>query len=148
MTNDNFKPITGFKKAPFIPKTETRIFLGGRPIEPANHTERQSFSGQNKQHYQSERANEINPGYGPCRYLGCPYSTDFDIRISIEGNTRQSTHLLVNDDLYVVNLVGLHCAEDNKFCNCALSIIRKAVNYHERGGEVGVNETIDSNVSK
>ncbi|CAH1759701.1 14598_t:CDS:2 [Entrophospora sp. SA101] len=86
--NTNTYLLIGFKKAPFIPKTETRIFLGGRPIEPANHTERQSFSGQNKQHYQSERANEINPGYGPCRYLGCPYSTDFDIRISIEGNSR------------------------------------------------------------
>lgn len=59
MTND-FKPTL-----PFIPKTETRIFLGGRPIEQVNHTEKQSFSGQNKQHYQSERTNEINPGYGP-----------------------------------------------------------------------------------
>ena len=63
MTNDNFKPTL-----PFIPKTETRIFLGGRPIEQTNQTEKPSFSGQNKQPYQSERANEINPGYGPCSY--------------------------------------------------------------------------------
>ncbi|KLL04200.1 MAG: hypothetical protein MRECE_2c094 [Mycoplasmataceae bacterium CE_OT135] len=59
MTND-FKPTL-----PFIPKTETRIFLGGRPIEQVSQTGKQSLSGQNKQHYQSERANEINPSYGP-----------------------------------------------------------------------------------
>jgi len=62
MTNDKFKPT--FKK-PFIPQTETRIFLGGRPIEQANQTAKQSFPSQNKQHYQSERVGEINPGYGP-----------------------------------------------------------------------------------
>jgi len=71
MTND-FKPTL-----PFVPKTETRIFLGGRPIEQVNHTEKQSLSGQNKQHYQSERVNEINPGYGPCKnsLCGCSCSS-------------------------------------------------------------------------
>jgi len=30
-----------------------------------------------------------NQGYGPCSYSGCPYSTDFDIDLTIEGNRRK-----------------------------------------------------------
>lgn len=67
---DKFKPIF---KQPFIPKTETRIFLGGRPID--QQVEKSNFKGVNKQPYQSERANEINPGYGPC-YV-CSKSTNW-----------------------------------------------------------------------
>ncbi|KLL03980.1 MAG: hypothetical protein MRECE_5c022 [Mycoplasmataceae bacterium CE_OT135] len=73
---DNNKFIPIFNKQPFIPKTETRIFLGGRPIEQVNQTGKQSFPSQNKQPYQSERANEINPGYGPCLNSSCNCSLD------------------------------------------------------------------------
>ena len=84
MTNDKFKPTF---KQPFIPQTETRIFLGGRPID--QQTEQTGSKGINKQHYQSERANEINPGYGPCSYSGCSYpNVPFSIDISIEGKSR------------------------------------------------------------
>jgi hypothetical protein len=58
MTNDNFKPTL-----PFIPKTETRIFLGGRPID--QQVEQSSFKGVSKQHYQSIRATINDPSYGP-----------------------------------------------------------------------------------
>ena len=75
MVKDNqFKPTF---KQPFIPKTETRIFLGGRPID--QQTEQISSRAINKQqHYQSARANEINPGYGPCRnsLCGCSCSSN------------------------------------------------------------------------
>jgi hypothetical protein len=62
MVKDNqFKPTF---KQPFLPRTETRIFLGGRPID--QQAEQISSRAINRQqHYQSARANEINPGYGP-----------------------------------------------------------------------------------
>jgi len=44
--------------------------------------------------------------------------------------------------------MGVHCAEDNKFCNCALKIIRKSIEHHENGGEVKVDETINSDISQ
>jgi hypothetical protein len=61
MTYD-FKPV-GFKNVPFIPKTETRIFLGGRPID--QQVEQTGFKGISKQHYQSLRTTMVNPCYGP-----------------------------------------------------------------------------------
>ena len=44
--------------------------------------------------------------------------------------------------------MGVHCAEDNKFCNSALAIIRGAIAHHEQGGKVIVNEPINSDISK
>jgi len=81
---DKFKPTF---KQPFIPKTETRIFLGGRPID--QQTKPTISKSVNKQHYQSERIGEINPGYGSCSYSECPHSTDFNLEIFIEGNRRK-----------------------------------------------------------
>jgi hypothetical protein len=61
MVKDNqFKPTF---KQPFIPQTETRIFLGGRPID--QRTEQTGSKGISKQHYQSVKVQDINPGYGP-----------------------------------------------------------------------------------
>ncbi|KLL02645.1 MAG: hypothetical protein MRECE_57c005 [Mycoplasmataceae bacterium CE_OT135] len=88
MTND-FKPI-GFKKAPFIPKTETRIFLGGRPID--QQTEQTGSKGISKQHYQSEKVNEINPGYGPCSYSGCSNSEIFNLKIGFKQSNLFNWH--------------------------------------------------------
>jgi hypothetical protein len=76
MTNDKFKPT--FKK-PFIPQTETRIFLGGRPID--QQTEPTSSKGVNKQHYQSERVNEVNPSYGPC-YVCSKSEAETNLRVA------------------------------------------------------------------
>ena len=84
MVKDNqFKPTF---KQPFIPQTETRIFLGGRPID--QRVEQTGSKGISKQHYQSERTNEINPGYGPCSCYNCPYSTDFEVSLSVDGISR------------------------------------------------------------
>jgi len=111
MTND-FKPI-GFKKAPFIPKTETRIFLGGRPID--QQTGQTGSKGISKQHYQSERANEISPSYGPCDvcnkpvktvefYMGCPSCSD-----STPGNWHHIKSGCENSRLLITNRGYLSC---------------------------------------
>ena len=61
---------------------------------------------------------------------------------------RKVDPLLVNDTIYTVNLWGEHCSEDNRFCNSALEIIRKAIRHHESGYEVKENITLDSDISK
>jgi len=61
---------------------------------------------------------------------------------------RRVDPLLANDTVYTVNLYGAHCAEDNRFCNCALSVIQKAIRHHENGEEVRVSEQINSDISK
>jgi hypothetical protein len=61
---------------------------------------------------------------------------------------RRVKPLIVNDDVWTTNFWGDHCAEDNKFCNAALSIIRASINHHGGGGEVKVRETLNSDVSK
>jgi len=78
MTND-FKPTL-----PFIPKTETRIFLGGRPID--QQVEQSSFKGVNKQSCQSDKIGEINPGYGPCSYYSCNSNASLNLKIQFKGD--------------------------------------------------------------
>jgi len=55
--------------------------------------------------------------------------------------------LLKDDTVYTVNLWGSHCAEDSDFCNNALTLIRRAISHHEKGGEVKVRETLSSDIS-
>lgn len=91
MTNNNnqFKPI--IKKEPFIPKTETRIFLGGQPVEQSQTKQSNlSITAQNKVvnrsiTYQSPRMYDTDSGYGPCENYSCPHSTSFILSIDIEG---------------------------------------------------------------
>ena len=194
MKNDKNLNLVGELKTQLNPpKTETRIILETQDLYPdlsqrSNKSKlspaaRQKIVNHNKP-YQSLN----QEGYGPCSYSGCPYSTDFDISISIEGNRRKwakstgvatwlpgtwetgfwTSHyesrwdlwlpnidyarrvdpLLVNDTIYTVNLMGVHCAEDNKFCNSALEVIRAAVRHHEGGWKTVKSETINSNISK
>jgi hypothetical protein len=97
MTDNNVNKYIA--KQPFIPKTETRIFLGGRPID--QQTEPTNSKSVNKQPYQSERVGEVNPGYGPCyrqiNYGDC--NCGFMINATLvdsSGNSRSETIIPTN----------------------------------------------------
>jgi len=192
MTNNkDLTVVEQFKQQLNTPKTETRLVIETEDLYPdlavkkskLSPTARQKIVNRNKP-YQTQ--NQEN--YGPCSAPGCPYSTDFDVDLTIEGNRRKwarrpndatwlrgtweygfwTSHylsswnlwladidearkacpLLVNDTVYTVNLYGTHCAEDNKFCNCASEFIRGAIRHHEQGYEVRINEQINSDISK
>lgn len=57
---------------------------------------------------------------------------------------RRVLPLLSNDDVYSRNLWGKHTSEDVKFCNAARDVIWDAIKFHEKGGEVRINETFES----
>ena len=192
MKNDkDLNPIGQFKAQLNTPKTETRLVVETEDLYPdlavkkskLSPAARQKIVNHNKP-YQSQSQEE----YGPCSAPGCPYSTDFDVDLTIEGNRRKwarrpndatwlrgtweygfwTSHylsswnlwladidearracpLLSNDTVYTVNLYGTHCAEDSKFCNCALEFIRGAIRHHEQGYEIRINESITSEISK
>ena len=74
------------------PKTETRLVVETQDLYPdlavkkskLSPAARQKIVNHNKP-YQSQ--NQDN--YGPCSASGCPYSTDFDVDLTIEGNRRK-----------------------------------------------------------
>src|ERR1043165_1940577 len=93
MTNDKkLNPIGELKAQLNIPKTETRIIVETEDLYPdlavkkskLSPAARQKIVNRNKP-YQSQSQDS----YGPCSYSGCPYSTDFDLEIFIEGNRRK-----------------------------------------------------------
>ena len=95
MKNDKNLNLVGELKTQLnTPKTETRIILETQDLYPdlsqrSNKSKlspaaRQKIVNHNKP-YQSLNQEE----YGPCSYSGCPYSTDFDIDLTIEGNRRK-----------------------------------------------------------
>ena len=92
MTNEkNLTIAEKFKEQLNTPKTEARIILEKEKMYPnlavkkskLSSAARQKVVNRNKP-YQSQSQED----YGPCATPGCPYSTDFDISLSIEGNSR------------------------------------------------------------
>ncbi|CAG8477906.1 5223_t:CDS:2, partial [Scutellospora calospora] len=118
MTNDKFKPVQN------VPKTYEVRYLEVK--EPSKLSKLASYLGMKT--------------VDNCSYSGCSYSTDFDIK-------EVGKLVFELPTMSQVNLYGEHCAEDNKFCNCALEFIRKAIRHHERGYEVRDNKRITSDIS-
>jgi hypothetical protein len=61
---------------------------------------------------------------------------------------RDAVSLMNNDNLFVVNEIGLFCVENGKFCKNAKHIINECISHHERGGGVVEAETIASDLHK
>ena len=45
-------------------------------------------------------------------------------------------------------MIGTHCAEDVRFCNVSMELIRKGINHHESGERVNEKIMLDSDISK
>ena len=122
MTDNNVNKYIA--KRPFIPKTETRIFLGGRPID--QQTEQTGSKGISKQPYQSERIGEINPGYGPVvNGPNCKPAAVFEVKIILNGD-----YVLTNDDgtVFLLPTVASGKIEDQNF-----SAIQKTIDDFKSG---------------
>ena len=93
MKNDkNLNPIGQFKAQLNIPKTQEVRYVETQDLYPDLAVKKSKLSPAARQKivnhhkpYQSQNQEE----YGPCSYSGCPYSTDFDVDLTIEGNRRK-----------------------------------------------------------
>jgi hypothetical protein len=80
--------MTGFNNNnKFIPQTQTyEVKYVESKQKGLSPTARQKVIQKHGSHYQSQRLNEINPGYGPMpNGHGCPQRSGYEIIISLTG---------------------------------------------------------------